>query len=194
MYLDFHYVRTNGVSFHFRHLYCSQDGWSAGPKSYGVILSQCQVRLATIIEFGLTSEPLVRFLKFKRLWKAMDEPSCLEASNCLFLGMNDRKRHKYPFFWSTWSQFWGKMTAFEAVLGCVMVNNIPRKWQPKLAIWPFLAVFGGKPNLWMALEGRNTNIGPNPLGYTSVTSMTTCRNIKLQIFGRTLCIAWLASV
>ena len=124
----------------------------------------------------------------------MDEPSCLEASNCLFLGMNDRKRHKYPFFWSTWSQFWGKMTAFEAVLGCVMVNNIPRKWQPKLAIWPFLAVFGGKPNLWMALEGRNTNIGPNPLGYTSVTSMTMCRNIKLKIFGRTLCIAWLASV
>ena len=31
MYLDFHCVRTNGISFHFRHLYCSQDVWSAGP-------------------------------------------------------------------------------------------------------------------------------------------------------------------
>lgn len=67
MYLDFHCVRTNGISFHFRHLYCSQDVWSAGQKSYGVLLPQCQVRLAMIIEFGLTSEPLVRFLKFKML-------------------------------------------------------------------------------------------------------------------------------
>ena len=97
MYLDFHCVRTNGISFHFRHLYFSQDVWSAGQKSYGVLLPQCQVRLAMIIEFGLTSEPLVRFLKFERLWKAMDEPSCLEVSNCLFLWMNDRKRHKYAF-------------------------------------------------------------------------------------------------
>ena len=67
MYLDFHCVRTNGISFHFRHLYCSQDVWPAGLKSYRVILPQCQVRLAMIIEFGLTSEPLVRFFKFKRL-------------------------------------------------------------------------------------------------------------------------------
>ena len=28
MYLDFHCVRTNGISFHFRHLYFSQDVWS----------------------------------------------------------------------------------------------------------------------------------------------------------------------